>query len=339
MSRLAIIDEMNETGEPSQAARCDSFELLKAPYKDKYGRWIVEGIVARPGVYEYEQEQGVKRELITPQALSKSGFLKGLVGVPVVVEHPSSEVTPDVMAELRVGTCLEAKMIEDCAIWVMLVIDTPAGIDFLINKRIRGLSPHYYAQTEPKPGHHVLYGEHDSVQTSRDDPNHIALTEMPRGGYKTSVRLDSLFNGVKMDLLKTVLAKAGLDEAQIEAAVAELKAGMAPGETPEPAMADEAPAADMEDPADAAEPAADMEDPSGLEARLMALEGRLKALEDAAPVADAEEPAKDAEEPAVEDSKSTKTETFTPPEPTTDSGTSANFDAGLRALCGFNPLG
>lgn len=336
--RQISVTVMNAVVDTSQSAvRRDSFELLKAPYKNSYGKWIVEGIVARPGIYEYTNSDGSPRfELITAEALSRKAWLEDLQGVPVVIEHPEHEVMPEDTAQLRVGTCLEAKMIDGCAVWAKLIIDTPEGIDFLIKRRVRGLSPHYYASTEPESGRHPLYGKHDSIQVHRERPNHIALTQSPRGGHKTSVRLDSYMTGEKMELLKSTLMAAGLDEAKVAEIVAALQAKM--GQAPEVEVEVKA-----EEVAEA--PAMDM---SAYDDKLAALDTRMSALEDMLAKKDAEgaEASEDMEEAkdskgsksdtsATEDSKSTeetKTETYKAAELTTDSASAVQLTSLIRTL-------
>lgn len=289
--------------------RTDGFELLKAPYQDSYGRWLVEGIVARPGIYEYQDVNGTRRELVSAEALSRTAFLDGLKGVPVTIEHPPVEVTPENNKQFSVGTCLSADIVDGGAVKVCLVVSDAAGVDFLTKQRVSGLSPHYYADTRPSPGNSEFYGAYDSVQVSREKPNHIALTKSPRGGHQTSVRLDSQINphldGAQMEVLKAKLLESGMDPEQVAKVMEVVMALAEKGAEPEVEVEVKA-----EDEMPAEEPVMDMKGMyDALEGRVKALEDMMAAKADADPESPAEEPVQDSKpEPVskpveVQDSK------------------------------------
>lgn len=270
-----------DTSLTNLVARQDGFELLKQPYQDSYGRWIVEGIVARPGIYEYQDGLDVRSELVTVEALSRSAFLGGLRGVPVTIEHPPEEVTPSNNKQYAVGTCLSAELVDGGAVKVCLVIDEADGIRFISDERVRGLSPHYYADTRDKSGTSDLYdAQYDSIQVSRERPNHIALTKSPRGGHKTSIRIDSFTSDeVQMDKIKAKLLESGMDPEAVDKVLAVL-AELASAMGGEPDVEVEVKAEDM---------AGEESEKMDMKGMYDALDARVKALEDMMSKQDADE--------------------------------------------------
>lgn len=189
-----------DTPESTRVERRDAFDGLRPPV-ERDGRLYLEGVVAAPGVMEYADGQGgIIRELVRPEALADP-FVSSLVGVPLVVEHPVDEAGQDIEVNydnthmLRVGTVLRAELTKGCQVKIWAVVDTEKGRAYVQDRKVSGLSPHYFAMvSRAKPGDSpdFMYGEFDTVQTSRERPDHVAIVMSPRGNdHGTHLRLDS----------------------------------------------------------------------------------------------------------------------------------------------------
>lgn len=181
------------------------------------GRVVYEGIIARPGIYEYRENGGITRELVPAETLSDPAWLDSLRGITVVVEHPtdaageSVAVGPQNFRSLAVGTVIGVRIGPGGVVIGEIVVTAQEGHDAIRAGKI-GLSPRYLPTIDTRPGVHPVYGAFDTVQTARRAADQVALCDCPRGGT-TIIRRDSVTGDV-MDMQEALKA-AGVPEDKV----------------------------------------------------------------------------------------------------------------------------
>jgi len=196
--------------------------------------WTAEGYlrvparIARPGILVYQTPGGTVRELVPASTLSDPEFLASLTGKPLTLEHPPAPLTPDTVGEYRVGTILSVEYIEGQGVIAQVQIENREAIKAVQAGKLE-VSPSYITDTAPTPGVDPAFGRYDVIQTRRFAGNHVALTDLGRGGrdVRLLLRADSAeveievgieipLSGEKMKLSPAVLAllaTCGIDPA------------------------------------------------------------------------------------------------------------------------------
>jgi len=211
--------------------------------------WTAEGYlrvparIARPGILVYQTPGGTVRELVPASTLSDPEFLASLTGKPLTLEHPPAPLTPDTVGEYRVGTILSVEYIEGQGVIAQVQIENREAIKAVQAGKLE-VSPSYITDTAPTPGVDPAFGRYDVIQTRRFAGNHVALTDLGRGGrdVRLLLRADSAeveievgieipLSGEKMKLSPAVLAllaTCGIDPAPFADDAAAIAAVSAP---------------------------------------------------------------------------------------------------------------
>jgi len=153
---------------------------------------LAEGIATREGILEYKTRTGVRRELVTREAVLDTA--RTLPRSAVTLEHPKSGfVTTESVKTDGVGDVDgEATVEEDnqgAFVRVKVALRRADAID-AFDKGADEVSCGYAVQLDETPGTHPLFGAYDARQIGRRC-NHLALVERGRGGPTVSLRADS----------------------------------------------------------------------------------------------------------------------------------------------------
>lgn len=155
------------------------------------GSVLVEGVVARPGIYEYPQADGsVRRELVRVQDLWHQDSISTLARTPVTIEHPPEMITPDNVRQYSHGDVAE-EIVEAAGgfVKIRMALRTREAQDAAAAGKLQ-LSPGYKVDCLEAPGTDPVFGDYDAIQVSRTY-NHTAMTDRGRGGNAMSYRIDS----------------------------------------------------------------------------------------------------------------------------------------------------
>lgn len=172
-------------------ARMDraSFELAP-PEVTPEGFLLCEAHFAKPGILEYIREDGsVRRELILPEDLFNADSLATMARKPVTNEHPDGKVNSANVGELGVGdTDSEVLAIDNTYAKVRICVRRADAVRCVRNGKLQ-VSPGYEVLLDETPGTHPVYGRYDARQLRRRY-NHLALTDVARGGPDIRLRAD-----------------------------------------------------------------------------------------------------------------------------------------------------
>ena len=87
---------------------------LKSPERTDEGYIKAEGIIATPGVLEYETKADeTVREFVPAETLKDPDFLASLEGKPLTLEHPPEMVGPDNVKTYQSGNTGEVEWVVD----------------------------------------------------------------------------------------------------------------------------------------------------------------------------------------------------------------------------------
>lgn len=152
---------------------------------------LVEGFIARPGIYLYADGKGGHiRELVTEDVLGREDDLATLGRAPVTVTHPKKMVTADSAQKVMHGDVDgEVSIVNGGFVKVRMALRTKEALDSM-NDGMTQLSPGYEATVDETPGEHPTFGKFDTRQVSRSY-NHVALCFDARGGDACHYRTDS----------------------------------------------------------------------------------------------------------------------------------------------------
>lgn len=140
--------------------------------------------LAKTGVYDY----GSHQQVIESSELFNQDSLNTLVGQPITLEHPPSFIlTTQDRKQHQIGTILQefVKEIDNDVEYLAapVIVWEDSAIESIKNKKINQFSPGYYADKEEKDG---------KIYQRNRRYNHVALTEMGRGGDKVCALVDSV---------------------------------------------------------------------------------------------------------------------------------------------------
>lgn len=174
--------------------RTDNGTLLHA-HRTTEGYLLAEGLVARPGVYEYRKPDGSKiRELVLPEELHRDDSLATLGRKPLTLEHPEEPVGPANVERYGVGDVdgdvEKVSLQEGGYVRVKFAVRRADALAAIEDDGVRELSPGYDCRIDATPGTHPVYGAYDQIQRDRRY-NHLALTMAARGGHSIRFRLDT----------------------------------------------------------------------------------------------------------------------------------------------------
>jgi hypothetical protein len=180
-----------DTDAPPVLRRHDRGSPLLTPVRTADGFLLVEGVVARPGIYVYRNADGTpRRELVTEQTLRDSASTLGRA--PVTNDHPDdANVTPENVQRWGVGDVGDEITIADNGfVRVKMAVRRKDAIDAIEGGKVQ-LSPGYDVKLSGKGGEDPIFGRFDDEQTSRRY-NHVAIVDAARGGSACAVRSDAL---------------------------------------------------------------------------------------------------------------------------------------------------
>ena len=151
---------------------------------------LVEGIAVKECVLDYTAPDGSTfREYVPLQTILDSAA--AIAHLPVTLQHPDEDVTPDNVDALAVGNVDSEVVVEDGGYTrVKMAIRARRAID-AISAGIHELSLGYQVQVEQTPGRHPEFGDYDAVQVARR-MNHIALVDQARVGPEARIRFDGI---------------------------------------------------------------------------------------------------------------------------------------------------
>ncbi len=183
-------DSADEVGEWRQRYDAPG-QILATPHTTADGVMLAEGFVAKPGILRYVDAEGnVTRELVPATELHNVDSLGTLGRVPVTLEHPDVDVSPDNVAGLGVG---DVDSVIDASgaggfVRIRLAIRRADAIAAIEGGKVE-LSPGYRVRVDPTPGVDPVFGSFDAVQRGRVY-NHVALVDSARGGSQIRLRAD-----------------------------------------------------------------------------------------------------------------------------------------------------
>jgi hypothetical protein len=155
------------------------------------GYLLVEGIVARPGVYVYRRPDGsTHRELIPLTTLADAASASTLARKPVTLAHPDAPVTPNTVGVVGVGDVGEEVTVLDTGHVRVRFAVRRADAIAAVRSGVVELSPGYDVEIEVAPGVDPTWGPYDAIQRRRSY-NHLAIVDAARGGAVCRLRIDS----------------------------------------------------------------------------------------------------------------------------------------------------
>lgn len=179
--------EVNFLGSVQRYERLDSWMLVGCAVTDADGFLRDSPIVARTGIYIYQQPDGtIRREYRPPEEVFDTDSEASFVGKPIVVGHPvSGIVNSDTAQDLAIGTILSSGYQKDeTNIACDIVIHNPSAIG-----EKRGLSLGYRVDIEEAPGITPDGQQYDVIQRNIRI-NHLAVVDRARAGAKARLNLD-----------------------------------------------------------------------------------------------------------------------------------------------------
>ena len=174
-------------GSVQRYERIDSWMLVSGAVTDADGFLRDSPIVARTGIYIYQQPDGtIRREYRPPEEVFDADSEASFVGKPIVVGHPASGiVNSDTAQDLAIGTILSSGYPKDeTNIACDIVIHNPSAIG-----EKRGLSLGYRVDIEEAPGITPDGQQYDVIQRNIRI-NHLAVVDRGRAGAKARLNLD-----------------------------------------------------------------------------------------------------------------------------------------------------
>lgn len=179
--------EVNFLGSVQRYERLDSWMLVGCAVTDADGFLRDSPIVARTGIYIYQQPDGtIRREYRPPEEVFDTDSEASFIGKPIVVGHPASGiVNSDTAQDLAIGTILSSGYQKDeTNIACDIVIHNPSAIG-----EKRGLSLGYRVDIEEAPGITPDGQQYDVIQRNIRI-NHLAVVDRGRAGAKARLNLD-----------------------------------------------------------------------------------------------------------------------------------------------------
>lgn len=174
-------------GSVQRYERIDSWMFVSGAVTDSDGFLRDSPIVARTGIYIYQQPDGtIRREYRPPEEVFDADSEASFVGKPIVVGHPASGiVNSDTAKDLAIGTILSSGYPKDeTNIACDIVIHNPSAIG-----EKRGLSLGYRVDVEETPGTTPDGQQYDAIQRNIRI-NHLAVVDRARAGAKARLNLD-----------------------------------------------------------------------------------------------------------------------------------------------------
>lgn len=174
-------------GSVQRYERIDSWMFVSGAVTDADGFLRDSPIVARTGIYIYQQPDGtIRREYRPPEEVFDTDSEASFVGKPIVVGHPASGiVNSDTAKDLAIGTILSSGYPKDeTNIACDIVIHNPSAIG-----EKRGLSLGYRVDVEETPGTTPDGQQYDAIQRNIRI-NHLAVVDRARAGAKARLNLD-----------------------------------------------------------------------------------------------------------------------------------------------------
>ena len=182
---------MSDTPKPARIKRLDSVPVEKVEYTPE-GFLIDTPIVTSVGIFEYEEDGSIRRELRLPEHVFAADSLATYEGKPVIITHGAGRVSKDNAAAEIVGTVLSKGYRDGEDVRAKIIIhDT----DAVKRSGMRELSLGYDLTLEETPGE--WNGQpYDAVQTGIAI-NHLAVVREARAGGQARLNIDSRINNLK----------------------------------------------------------------------------------------------------------------------------------------------
>lgn len=163
------------------------------------GGIIVEGVVIRTGVFQYQQEDGsVVNEFLPKEELFCDASLKSLVDAPITNEHPEEMISAANYRVNVIGFVKNVRNEGDRLVVADLVINDGETINEIITGKKKELSAGYFADPIKQSGV-CPDGEKFDVIQRNIVFNHCSVVQMGRCGSEVSLRLNSAGHQVDTD--------------------------------------------------------------------------------------------------------------------------------------------
>lgn len=181
---------------------------LRPPTRTPQGFLRVDGLVARPGIYEYintpeDEADGLGRagtrryELRTEDEVFREDVMQGYGGAPITVLHPKQMLDPKNVRAFEVGSVDGPGRRDGNRVGVSMVIKDAKAIDRVDRRELVQLSPGYRCKLIERSGFAPEYatktnprGFYNFVQKDIV-VNHLALVDRARGGDDLAIRMDA----------------------------------------------------------------------------------------------------------------------------------------------------
>lgn len=184
------------TEQPRTVRRFDRAPL-EAPQLTSEGFMRAQGLITRCGVFEYlvksDGDQVVQiRELRPPDEVFAPESLGSFGLVPMTLDHPPENLTPDTVKEYQVGSVGVPEPVGD-QVRADLMITDQSAIE-AVQRGKNQLSCGYVCKTIFRPGWYTDASgerfEFDCIQTQIRG-NHVAIVDQARAGSTAAIRLDA----------------------------------------------------------------------------------------------------------------------------------------------------
>ncbi|MFB6371708.1 MAG: DUF2213 domain-containing protein, partial [Bradymonadaceae bacterium] len=186
---------------------------LMEPKRRDDGTLFVHARVARPGIYEYQEDGETVRELVPREELYDPESLKSLGRVPYTDGHPGEPVEPENVSDYQAGDVGDEVEVDDQGfVKVKIAVRQKDAIRNVLDETKEETSPGYHCDALEESGEHPEFGEFDRIQTNRRY-NHVAGVERARGGPEIRMRTDSTDSGVLVGRYQSDHAELSTQEA------------------------------------------------------------------------------------------------------------------------------
>jgi len=183
--------------------RHDLLTTLGSPKRTPEGHLIVEAVLHRSGVFEYERADGVVvREYCPPSEILDAQSIESAIGKAVTIHtHPGTMIDASNARSLSVGmigTDPRGEVLRrdgagsatDARVVARLVIQDAQGVAAIDRSGLRQISPGKRVQIDNTPGTTPSGERYDAVQRSIRY-NHVTILKRGRQGAEVALRADA----------------------------------------------------------------------------------------------------------------------------------------------------
>lgn len=159
----------------------------------------VKAFATRAGVFDYHTNDGLFRELRSPEEVFDEASMGTLAMAPLTDNHPPGMITVDNIAEFAIGHVGEniSRVTGDFVECTVMVTNKDT-IQKVLKKRDEGgiveLSCGYVCDVEDRQGEHPTEGHYDGIQHNIRY-NHLSIVDEGRAGPGARLKLDNKKEG------------------------------------------------------------------------------------------------------------------------------------------------